>query len=202
LDDGRLTDGQGRTVDFRHCVVVMTSNIGAHRILDHEGRAADLKDELMQDLRARFLPEFLNRIDDIIIFHSLTQDDLSEILDHLLARSAHRVHAQGLKLEVTEAAKKLLIAHGYQPEFGARPLRRTIQTELDNRIADLLLGGEADPGDTIVADVVDDALHCTVDRSAAGSDEGAPKTSTDVGTPAAEQATGAASPGPAGENAS
>ncbi|WP_186779086.1 ATP-dependent Clp protease ATP-binding subunit [Streptomyces salinarius] len=169
LDDGRLTDGQGRTVDFRHCVVVMTSNIGAHRILDHRGHAADLKDELMQELRARFLPEFLNRIDDIIIFHSLAQGDLSEILDHLLAQSEHRVHAQGLKLEVTEAAKKLLIAHGYQPEFGARPLRRTIQTELDNRIADLLLGGEADPGDTVVADVVDDSLHCTVEGPAADS---------------------------------
>ncbi|MFI2733740.1 ATP-dependent Clp protease ATP-binding subunit [Streptomyces sp. NPDC018711] len=162
LDDGRLTDGQGRTVDFRHCVVIMTSNIGAHRILAHEGDAAELKDELMEDLRGRFLPEFLNRIDDIIVFHSLTEENLSEIVDHLLDRSKHRVHAQGLTLEVTEAAKKLLVAHGYQPAFGARPLRRTIQTELDNRVASLLLGGEADPGDTIVADVVDDSLHCLV----------------------------------------
>ncbi|MFG2835382.1 ATP-dependent Clp protease ATP-binding subunit [Streptomyces zaomyceticus] len=162
LDDGRLTDGQGRTVDFRHCVVIMTSNIGAHRILAHEGDAAELKSELMEDLRGRFLPEFLNRIDDIIVFHSLTEEDLSEIVEHLLDRSEHRVRAQGLRLEVTEAAKKLLVAHGYQPEFGARPLRRTIQTELDNRIASLLLGGEADPGDTIVADVIDDSLHCTI----------------------------------------
>ncbi|MGX1122814.1 ATP-dependent Clp protease ATP-binding subunit ClpA [Streptomyces ambofaciens] len=164
LDDGRLTDGQGRTVDFRHCVVIMTSNIGAHRILDHQGDVSGLKDELMEELRTRFLPEFLNRIDDIIVFHGLTQDDLSRIVDHLLARSERRVHAQGLTLKVTEAAKKLLIAHGHQPEFGARPLRRTIQTELDNRVADLLLGGEADPGDTIVADVVDDSLHCTVEK--------------------------------------
>ncbi|WP_408909712.1 ATP-dependent Clp protease ATP-binding subunit [Streptomyces luteolus] len=162
LDDGRLTDGQGRTVDFRHCVVIMTSNIGAHRILAHEGDAAELKDELMEDLRGRFLPEFLNRIDDIIVFHSLTEDDLARIVDHLLDRSKHRVHAQGLKLDVTEAAKKLLVAHGYQPEFGARPLRRTIQTELDNRIASLLLGGEADPGDTIVADVRDNSLQCSI----------------------------------------
>ncbi|MEW2070712.1 AAA family ATPase [Streptomyces sp. NPDC007346] len=162
LDDGRLTDGQGRTVDFRHCVVIMTSNIGAHRILAHQGDATELKDELMEDLRGRFLPEFLNRIDDIIVFHSLTEDDLSEIVDHLLDRSKHRVHAQGLTLEVTEAAKKLLVAHGYQPEFGARPLRRTIQTELDNRIASLLLGGEAEPGDTIVADVEGDSLHCVI----------------------------------------
>ncbi|WP_145503011.1 ATP-dependent Clp protease ATP-binding subunit [Streptomyces sp. CFMR 7] len=162
LDDGRLTDGQGRTVDFRHCVVIMTSNIGAHRILAHEGDAAELKDELMEELRGRFLPEFLNRIDDIIVFHSLTEDDLSEIVEHLLDRSRRRVHAQGLTLEVTEAAKKLLVAHGHQPEFGARPLRRTIQTELDNRVASLLLGGEAEPGDTIVADVKDDSLHCTI----------------------------------------
>ncbi|WP_055603376.1 ATP-dependent Clp protease ATP-binding subunit [Streptomyces aureus] len=168
LDDGRLTDGQGRTVDFRHCVVIMTSNIGAHRILAHEGDAAELKGELMEDLRGRFLPEFLNRIDDIIVFHSLTEKDLSEIVDHLLDRSKHRVHAQGMTLEVTEAAKKLLVAHGYQPEFGARPLRRTIQTELDNRIASLLLGGEADPGDTIVADVIDDSLHCTIQKGDGG----------------------------------
>ncbi|MFE6782625.1 MULTISPECIES: ATP-dependent Clp protease ATP-binding subunit [unclassified Streptomyces] len=164
LDDGRLTDGQGRTVDFRHCVIIMTSNIGAHRILAHEGDAAELKGELMEDLRGRFLPEFLNRIDDIIVFHSLTEKDLSEIVDHLLDRSKHRVRAQGMTLDVTEAAKRLLVAHGYQPEFGARPLRRTIQTELDNRIASLLLGGEAEPGDTIVADVIDDSLHCTIQK--------------------------------------
>ncbi|MFI9808571.1 ATP-dependent Clp protease ATP-binding subunit [Streptomyces sp. NPDC052301] len=167
LDDGRLTDAQGRTVDFRHCVVIMTSNIGAHRILDHQGDVSELKDELMDDLRGRFLPEFLNRIDDIIIFHALTEDDLGRIVDHLLDRSKHRVHAQGLHLEVTEAAKKLLIAHGHQPEFGARPLRRTIQAELDNRIATLLLGGEAEPGDTIVADVQHDSLHCSVRKGAA-----------------------------------
>ncbi|WP_393054330.1 ATP-dependent Clp protease ATP-binding subunit [Streptomyces sp. LN549] len=169
LDDGRLTDGQGRTVDFRHCVVIMTSNIGAHRILAHKGDAAELKDELMEDLRGRFLPEFLNRIDDIIIFHSLTEEDLSAIVEHLLDRSKHRVRAQGLTLEVSDAAKKLLVAHGYQPEFGARPLRRTIQTELDNRVASLLLGGETDPGDTIVADVRDNSLHCTVRKDGSGN---------------------------------
>ncbi|WLQ32396.1 ATP-dependent Clp protease ATP-binding subunit [Streptomyces castrisilvae] len=170
LDDGRLTDGQGRTVGFRHCVVIMTSNIGAHRILDHEGDAAELKDQLMEELRGRFLPEFLNRIDDIIVFHSLTEEDLSEIVDHLLDRSKHRVHAQGMTLEVTEAAKKLVVAHGYQPAFGARPLRRTIQTELDNRVASLLLGGDAEPGDTIVADVVNDSLHCTVRKGDAATE--------------------------------
>ncbi|MEY9872529.1 ATP-dependent Clp protease ATP-binding subunit ClpC [Streptacidiphilus sp. MAP12-33] len=162
LDDGRLTDAQGRTVNFRHCVVIMTSNIGAHRIIAHKGDVSEIKDELMEDLRTRFLPEFLNRIDDIIIFHALTEGDLAKIVDHLLDESERRVAAQDMKLEVTEAAKKLLLAHGYQPEFGARPLRRTIQSELDNRIASLLLGGVAGPGDTIVADVQGDSLHCTI----------------------------------------
>ncbi|MFD8808038.1 ATP-dependent Clp protease ATP-binding subunit [Streptomyces sp. NPDC059597] len=162
LDDGRLTDGQGRTVDFRHTVIIMTSNIGAHLILAHQGDVSEIKDDLLEELRGRFLPEFLNRIDDIIIFHSLSEADLSQIVDHLLEQSRRRVHAQGLNLEVTEAAKKLLIAHGHQPEFGARPLRRTIQSELDNRIAELLLSGEADPGDTIVADVRDDSIHFSV----------------------------------------
>ncbi|GGS53669.1 ATPase AAA [Streptomyces cinerochromogenes] len=165
LDDGRLTDAQGRTVDFRHCVVIMTSNIGAHRILDHKGDVSELREELMDDLRTRFLPEFLNRIDDIIIFHGLTEDDLGRIVDHLLDASRRKLRAQGLDLEVSEAAKKLLIAHGHQPEFGARPLRRTIQAELDNRIATILLSGEGEPGDTIVADVRNDSLHCWVRRS-------------------------------------
>ncbi|WP_433454946.1 ATP-dependent Clp protease ATP-binding subunit [Streptomyces sp. CA-142005] len=174
LDDGRLTDAQGRTVDFRHCVIIMTSNIGAHRILDHKGDVSELKDELMEDLRTRFLPEFLNRIDDIIIFHGLTEEDLGEIVDHLLDQSKRRVHAQGMTLEVTDAAKKLLIAHGHQPEFGARPLRRTIQAELDNRIATLLLGGDAEPGDTIVADVQHDSLHCGVRKSSGSGEPAAP----------------------------
>ncbi|MEG3630791.1 ATP-dependent Clp protease ATP-binding subunit [Streptomyces poriticola] len=178
LDDGRLTDAQGRTVDFRHCVVIMTSNIGARLILDHKGDTSEIKDDLMEQLRARFLPEFLNRIDDIIVFHALTEDDLTQIVDHLLARSEHRVHAQGMRLEVTEAAKKLLIAHGRRPEFGARPLRRTIQAELDNRIADLLLGGETGPGDTVVADVVKDSLHCTVRKPEPGEEPAGAGTAT------------------------
>ncbi|MFF2849019.1 ATP-dependent Clp protease ATP-binding subunit [Streptomyces sp. NPDC058001] len=172
LDDGRLTDSRGRTVDFRHTVVIMTSNIGAQRILAHQGDveagsgalSQSLKDALMEDLRERFLPEFLNRIDEIIVFHGLGEHDLTRILDLLLDRSKRRVHAQGLRLEVTDAAKKLLVAHGTQREFGARPLRRTIQTELDNRLAALLLGGEADPGDTVVADVQKDALVCSVSK--------------------------------------
>ncbi|MFD4789545.1 ATP-dependent Clp protease ATP-binding subunit [Streptomyces sp. NPDC058459] len=187
LDDGRLTDGQGRTVDFRHTVIIMTSNIGAQLILAHQGDVSEIKDELLEELRGRFLPEFLNRIDDIIIFHSLTEDDLSRIVDHLLAQTRRRVESQGLHLEVTEAAKKLLIAHGHQPEFGARPLRRTIQSELDNRIAELLLSGQTEPGDTIVADVKADSLHVTV---RAPDDEKAESKDADAGDTDAEDAGG------------
>ncbi|NLU70615.1 ATP-dependent Clp protease ATP-binding subunit [Streptomyces sp. HNM0574] len=168
LDDGRLTDARGRTVDFRNTVVIMTSNIGAQRILAHEGRVDEIREQLMEDLNGRFLPEFLNRIDEIIIFHGLTEADLTRILDMLLDRSVRRLRSQDIGLEVTEAAKKLLVAHGTRPEFGARPLRRTIQTELDNRVAGLLLSGEASEGDTVVVDVDEDSLVCRV-RSGGGA---------------------------------
>ncbi|MEU8138147.1 ATP-dependent Clp protease ATP-binding subunit [Streptodolium elevatio] len=164
LDDGRLTDAKGRTVDFRNTVVIMTSNIGAQRILAHHGDVGEIRDDLMGDLHDRFPPEFLNRIDDIIIFHGLDEDDLAHILDLLLDRSRRRLHAQGLTLRVTEAARRLLVSLGHKPEFGARPLRRTIQSELDNPVADLLLGGEAQPGDEIVADARDGRIVCSIGR--------------------------------------
>ncbi|MGW9412268.1 ATP-dependent Clp protease ATP-binding subunit [Streptomyces diastaticus] len=193
LDDGRLTDAQGRTVDFRNTVVIMTSNIGAQRILAHQGDVSEIKDELMDDLKARFQPEFLNRVDATIIFQGLAEKDLSQIVDLMLDRSARRVRAQDMTLEVTDAAKKLLVAHGHQPEFGARPLRRTIQTELDNRLAELMLLGEAEPGDLIVADVDNDALVCRIERprkSGGSSGEGGDGGSA-AATPDAPQAPGA-----------
>ena len=156
LDDGRLTDAKGRTVDFRHTVVIMTSNLGSQLILAHHGKVDEIRDQLMETLKVRFLPEFLNRIDDIVVFHALGKQELSAIVDLLLDRSRHRVRAQGLDLEVTDAAKARLVELGHQPEFGARPLRRTLQTELDNRIANLLLDGALDPGDVLRADVGED----------------------------------------------
>ncbi|RLV04368.1 Clp protease [Streptomyces griseocarneus] len=162
LDDGRLTDAQGRTVDFRHTVVIMTSNIASRRILDHQGEVDEIKDDLMKDLQAHFRPEFLNRIDEVIVFHALTRADLVHIVDLLLDRSRRRLHAQQIGLEVTEPAKELLANRGYQPEFGARPLRRTLQTELDNRLSNMLLDGSLDPGDTVVADAADGELKLSV----------------------------------------
>ncbi|MFD0276718.1 ATP-dependent Clp protease ATP-binding subunit [Kitasatospora sp. NPDC127111] len=172
LDDGRLTDSQGRTVDFRNTVVIMTSNIGSQRILDHAGSAdarsgapdPALRDDLMRDLRQRFRPEFLNRIDEVIVFHSLTRKDLLDVVDLMLDRSRRRLKAQDVLLEVTEGAKEWLVNRGYQPEFGARPLRRAIQSELDNRISDLLLDGSVQEGDTLIADVADGELVVTLAR--------------------------------------
>ncbi|WP_030461368.1 ATP-dependent Clp protease ATP-binding subunit, partial [Kitasatospora sp. NRRL B-11411] len=164
LDDGRLTDAQGRTVDFRNTVVIMTSNIGSQLILSHKGETEEIRDRLMEELRGRFLPEFLNRIDDIIVFDALDADDLLRIVDLMLADSERRVKAQGMELEVTAAAKDWLVGKGHQPEFGARPLRRTIQTQLDNRLATMLLGGDLRPGDTIVADAEDGELICSIGR--------------------------------------
>ncbi|MCX4752612.1 ATP-dependent Clp protease ATP-binding subunit [Kitasatospora purpeofusca] len=164
LDDGRLTDSQGRTVDFRNTVLIMTSNIGSQRILDHAGDVDQIRDDLMQDLRSQFRPEFLNRIDEVIVFHALTRKDLLQVVDLLLDRTRRRLKAQDVGLEVTDGAKELLVNLGYQPAFGARPLRRTIQQELDNRISDLLLDGTVREGDTLVADVSDGQLTVTLAR--------------------------------------
>ncbi|WTA56787.1 ATP-dependent Clp protease ATP-binding subunit [Kitasatospora purpeofusca] len=164
LDDGRLTDSQGRTVDFRNTVLIMTSNIGSQRILDHAGDVDQILDELMRDLRSQFRPEFLNRIDEVIVFHALTRKDLLQVVDLLLDRTRRRLKAQDVDLEVTDGAKELLVNLGYQPAFGARPLRRTIQQELDNRISDLLLDGTVREGDTLVAEVSDGQLTVTLAR--------------------------------------
>jgi ATP-dependent Clp protease ATP-binding subunit ClpC len=170
LDAGRLTDSQGRTVDFSNTVVIMTSNIGADRILTATTAGHDLtalREPLMQLLGSHFRPEFLNRIDEIIIFRGLGPEQLREITGLLLEQTRRRLHAQGATLEITEAALDWLAERGFQPEFGARPLRRTIQRELDDELADLLLSGQFNPGDTAIADVVDGKLHITTSAGAA-----------------------------------
>ncbi|MFJ9697377.1 ATP-dependent Clp protease ATP-binding subunit [Kitasatospora sp. NPDC101183] len=169
LDDGRLTDSQGRTVDFRNTVVIMTSNIGSQRILDHAGNVEEIRDDLMRDLRQQFRPEFLNRIDEVIVFHALTRKDLLSVVDLLLDRTRRRLRAQDVELDVTDAAKEYLVNRGYQPEFGARPLRRTIQSELDNRISNLLLDGTVREGDTLIADTGDGELTVTLARPEASA---------------------------------
>ncbi len=157
LDDGRLTDGQGRTVDFRNTVVIMTSNLGSELWLNHaHGKPG--RETLNRILQAHFRPEFLNRIDEIVVFDPLTREDLVKIVDIQLARLANLLAQRGLKLEVTPAAKEYLAQAGYDPDFGARPLKRTIQREVQDVLALKVLSGEFKEGDTILVDASPEGL--------------------------------------------
>jgi ATP-dependent Clp protease ATP-binding subunit ClpB len=156
LDDGRLTDGQGRTVDFRNTIIIMTSNIGSPIIQEYfmDGRTSvgarqAMEDKVMAELKKHFRPEFLNRVDDVIIFQSLDEEELSKIVDIQVARLEKRLAQQNLTLDVDAGAKKLLAKEGYDPQFGARPLKRAIQQLLLDPLAMKLLDGEIKPGDRI-----------------------------------------------------
>ncbi|MCS7039037.1 MAG: ATP-dependent chaperone ClpB [Caldilineales bacterium] len=162
LDDGRLTDGHGRTVDFRNTVIIMTSNIGSHYLLDVAGRQEEVERRVMEALRASFRPEFLNRIDEIVIFHSLTREHLYQIVDIQLERLRKLLAERRITLEVTQAAKDLLIAEGYEPAFGARPLKRVIQRRLQDPLALDILRGEIRDGDHVIADRGGDEIVFTV----------------------------------------
>jgi ATP-dependent Clp protease ATP-binding subunit ClpC len=158
LDAGRLTDSQGRTVDFSNTVVIMTSNVGAERILAASRAGTpveDLREPLMQQLGQQFRPEFLNRIDEIIIFRGLDRGQLRQITTLLLEQTRRRLKAQHINIDITEDALDWLANAGYQPEFGARPLRRTLQRELDNRLSRMLLNGDLPPGSTVRVTVAD-----------------------------------------------
>jgi ATP-dependent Clp protease ATP-binding subunit ClpC len=170
LDDGRLTDSQGRTVDFKNTIVIMTSNIGADRIQEYARTGGDfeqLRDELMEILRGSFRPEFINRIDEIIVFRALTDEQLAEITKLLLDRLVRRLRAQQIDVEFTDEAVTLLAREGFDPEFGARPLRRTIQRRVENELSRMVLGGTVQPGDRIVVGVVGDDLHFDVETGGA-----------------------------------
>ncbi|RAY11008.1 ATP-dependent Clp protease ATP-binding subunit [Actinomadura craniellae] len=165
LDDGRLTDAQGRTVDFRNTVVIMTSNLGSDAVSGslalgfRTGEEADsLRDQVMRRLRESFRPEFLNRIDEIIVFRRLEPEQLHQITDLMLEETRRRMRAQDLTVEFEPAAVDWLARRGHQPEFGARPLRRMIQREVDNRLSALLLGGELHPGQHVDVTVRDGRL--------------------------------------------
>ncbi|WP_022892896.1 ATP-dependent Clp protease ATP-binding subunit [Agromyces subbeticus] len=169
LDDGRLTDGQGRTVDFRNAVIVMTSNIGSEFLASRSGALGfvagadssgfssekDLRDRVMGKLREAMRPEFLNRIDEIVLFEKLDQPQLEQIVRLMLGASAARLASREVAFEVTDAAVSLLAERGYEPEFGARPLRRVIQREIDDRIADLFVTGALGDGEGVRVDAVD-----------------------------------------------
>jgi len=170
LDDGRLTDGQGRTVDFKNTVVIMTSNLGSdvigrRRLGFTDGGTetsatgdADLRNRVMSRLRESFRPEFLNRIDEIIVFRHLDETQLRQITSLLLEETTRRLHAQDISVDFTTEAVDWLAQRGFQPEFGARPLRRTIQREVDNRLSSMLLDGRLLPGQHVTVAREDDAL--------------------------------------------
>jgi ATP-dependent Clp protease ATP-binding subunit ClpB len=154
LDDGRLTDGHGHTVDFKNTIVIMTSNIGSHRILDYKGSLdgadyAIMRATVLDELRQHFRPEFLNRVDEIIVFHGLTEDELLKIVDLQLARLRQRLAERRITLVLSDAAKRHIVKVGYDPTYGARPLKRTIQREVETPLGRKILAGEINEGDTV-----------------------------------------------------
>ena len=155
LDDGRLTDGQGRTVDFRNVILVLTSNLGSQFLTDPLTSPEEKRNEVMSVVQASFKPEFLNRLDDIIVFEALSKEELGEIVDIQLARIAKRLTGRRLSLEVTDAARSWLADEGYDPAYGARPLRRLVQREIGDRLARMLLAGEVLDGQKVVVDKAD-----------------------------------------------
>jgi ATP-dependent Clp protease ATP-binding subunit ClpB len=157
LDDGRLTDGQGRTVDFKNTIVIMTSNIGSHRILGYRGTFAGdsyerMKEAVLEELRQHFRPEFLNRVDEIIVFHSLSEEHLKEIVEIQLRQLRRRLEERHIDLELTDEAKTHLVGVGYDPAYGARPLKRAIQKEIEAPLSRLLLKGEVHDGQVVHVD--------------------------------------------------
>ena len=157
LDDGRLTDGQGRTVDFKNAIVVMTSNVGGQRILQykgtHIGEVYDrMKAAVLDELRKQFRPEFLNRVDDIVVFHALTEADLTKIVEIQLGRLRHRLAERKVTLALSDEAKRHLVRVGHDPAYGARPLKRAIQKEVETPLARRLLAGDIPDGSAVTAD--------------------------------------------------
>jgi ATP-dependent Clp protease ATP-binding subunit ClpB len=157
LDDGRLTDGQGRTVDFKNVIVIMTSNIGSPRILEYRGAFEGeeyrrMKDAVLNELQHHFRPEFLNRVDEIIVFHALNEDQLKQIVDIQLSALRARLAERHVTLELSDAARTRLVRAGYDPNYGARPLKRAIQREVETPLAKRILGGEIHDGQTVRID--------------------------------------------------
>ena len=164
LDDGRITDSQGRTVDFKNTIIILTSNLGSAELLDgitENGEISETaKNSVMNELKASFRPEFLNRLDEIIMFKPLTKENLNGIIDILTAGLRSRLADKLLTLEVTDEAKRFIIDNGYDPIYGARPLKRYLQNSAETIIAKAILGGELNAGDTLVLDVENGKLVC------------------------------------------
>jgi ATP-dependent Clp protease ATP-binding subunit ClpB len=165
LDDGRLTDGHGRTVDFRHTIVIMTSNLGSAVYQDPSVPPRKRREAILEDVRVTFRPEFVNRIDEIVVFDPLGPEQIREIVDLQVALLAERLAERTLAIELTERARDTIARRGYDPAFGARPLRRLIQREIQDRLALMMLSGEVVEGDRVVVDALGDALAIDVART-------------------------------------
>ena len=164
LDDGRITDSQGRTVDFKNTIIILTSNLGSQHLLDGIAADGSISEEaqsaVMQELKMSFRPEFLNRLDEIIMFHPLTRENLGGIIDIMVSSLRERLADKSLSLEITDGAKQLIIERGYDPLYGARPLRRYLQSSVETLIARAILGGNLAAGSTITVDVENGELVC------------------------------------------
>jgi ATP-dependent Clp protease ATP-binding subunit ClpB len=156
LDDGRLTDGQGRTVDFKNVILIMTSNLGSQFLIDPELDANQKREAVLLAVRSSFKPEFLNRLDDVVIFDALTKEELGFIVDLNIDKLTQRLEERRLTLGVSPAARLWLAEHGYDPVYGARPLRRLMQKQIDDQLANLLLAGEVSDGSFVKAEVRED----------------------------------------------
>jgi ATP-dependent Clp protease ATP-binding subunit ClpC len=192
LEDGHLTDAKGRRVDFRNTVIIMTSNVGAQQMqrdtsigfrAGAAGEAAQasadyerMKDKVLGELKNTFRPEFLNRIDATVVFRQLTREEIREIVDLLLARVKEQLAGQEMELIVTDAAKDAIIAKGYDQAYGARPLRREIQNQIEDALAERMLQASFSPGDTVIVDVGPDGA-LSIDRSGATKQRQAAKAS-------------------------
>jgi ATP-dependent Clp protease ATP-binding subunit ClpB len=165
LDEGRLTDSQGHVVDFKNTIIILTSNLGAEILSSEEAMKTDediLKESVMKIVRGHFRPEFLNRLDEIILFHRLSRAQMSDIVRIQLRSLEENLKAQSIGLKVTEAALELLADKGFDPLYGARPLKRVIQRELQNELAKLLLAGSIMPNQTVTLDVKDNEIEIKV----------------------------------------
>jgi ATP-dependent Clp protease ATP-binding subunit ClpB len=158
LDDGRLTDGQGHTVDFRNTVVIMTSNLGSQWILDPTETEEVIRSRVMAAVQEHFRPEFLNRLDEVLIFHRLGKAELRAIVDVQLERVRARFAQRDLELELTDAARDWLAERGYDPVYGARPLKRVLRRDLEDKVALALLDGRYAEGDTVKVDATSEGL--------------------------------------------
>jgi ATP-dependent Clp protease ATP-binding subunit ClpB len=165
LDDGRLTDGQGRTVDFRNVIMIMTSNLGSQYLIDPELSEDQKSQAVMETVRSAFKPEFLNRLDDIVLFDALSVEELGFIVDLNIEKLTARLEDKRLTLGVTPAARLWLAEHGYDPVYGARSLRRLMQREIDDKLANLLLDGDASEGSQVVVEVNPDKSGLSVTGS-------------------------------------